>query len=229
MTRYILKEYGSWSVLIISCLAAIITTGSFNLKAAVSFISLSLLINSKQAFTLWMRSARSEALQVFLLQAISASVLIMVFLWGDLIRLLPYAFIPIAYMLLLYLAGEHALITQVVGFALLTLSSLIIKFATSGDIDIRLYIAVMLFCASGVFKVRLQLKRGLSERLMMILYLGLIAFVYQAYKIPAALLLPLIDNIVFSLTLYKVKLKTLGWIEVVKGVLFLFIISNSWM
>ena len=45
--------------------------------------------------------------------------------------------------------------------------------------------------------------------------------------IPSIILLPLVDNFIVAAILYRVKLRTTGWIEVAKGVTFLglFIIS----
>jgi hypothetical membrane protein len=42
---------------------------------------------------------------------------------------------------------------------------------------------------------------------------------------PVIILLPLIDNAIFSITLYKVKLKATGWLEVIKGMAFLVLIA----
>jgi len=48
---YFLKEYGSWSVLIIACLIGIGVSHGFTWLVFPLFLALSLLINSKQAFT----------------------------------------------------------------------------------------------------------------------------------------------------------------------------------
>ncbi len=204
-------------------LAGISAGGGFNLKA---LLSLSLFINSKQAFTFWIRHVdpvKSSA--VFMIQIILAS-FIMVSISGEaLFKLLPYALIPAIYILLLYFAGEHAIMTEIFGFAVLTLSSLIAKFVTTNMIDNRLYIAVAVFFIASVFKVRLQLKRRLIERFLMILYVAFALFAYHLIQVPVVILLPLIDNVIFSLTLYKLKLKATGWLEVLKGTTFLVLIA----
>lgn len=233
MKRYILKEYGSWGVMTISYLAGIFAGGGFNLKAILSLLAISLFINSKQAFTFWIRhidSVKSSA--VFMTQIISAS-FIMVSISGEAVfKLLPYALIPAIYILLLYFAGEHAIMTEICGFALLTLSSLMAKFVTTGAIDHRLYIAVAVFFTASVFKVKLQLKSVHGsrftvhgQRVSMILYVAFAVFAYYLIRMPVVILLPLIDNVIFSLTLYKLKLKATGWIEVIKGVAFLALIA----
>ncbi|GAB4405845.1 MAG: hypothetical protein OHK0032_00550 [Thermodesulfovibrionales bacterium] len=228
MRRYILKEYGSWGVMVISYLAGVFAGGVFNLKALLSLLAISLFINSKQAFTFWIRhidSVKSSA--VFMIQIISAS-FIMVGISGEAVfKLLPYALIPAIYILLLYFAGEHAIMTEICGFALLTLSSLMAKFVTTGAIDHRLYIAVAVFFTASVFKVKLQLKKEFPQRVSMILYVAFAIFTYYLIRVQVVMLLPLIDNVIFSLTLYKLKLKATGWLEVLKGTAFLALIALS--
>ncbi|MCL4537009.1 MAG: hypothetical protein M1610_05410 [Nitrospirae bacterium] len=222
MKKYILKEYGSWSVMVMAYLAGILAGGVFNLNAILSLLALSLFINSKQSFTLWIRHVdpvRSSML--FIIQIVLASLMLAGILGEEIFRLLPYILIPAAYVLLLYFAGEHAIMTEIFGFALLTFSSLIAKFVTTNMIDNRLYIAVAVFFTASVFKVKLQLKRKLPERFLMAFYIIFALLVYRVIKVPIVVLLPLIDNVIFSFTLYKIKLKATGWLEVIKGMAFL--------
>jgi hypothetical protein len=222
MKKYILKEYGSWSVMVISYLAGVFASGVFNLNAILSLLAISLFINSKQAFTMWSRRVDPmRSAVIFTAQVVLASLIIIGTLGESVVKLLPYALIPAIYILLLYFAGEHALITEICGFALLTLSSLIAKFVSTGVVDNKLYIAVAVFFIAGVFKVKLQLKRKPFERILMILYIVLAIIIYSLIKLPLIILLPLIDNLIFSVALYNVKLKATGWIEVLKSVIFL--------
>ena len=48
---------------------------------------------------------------------------------------------------------------------------------------------------------------------------------YWLMHIPVFVLLPLIDNLVFSFTLYRLKLRLTGWLEVLKGVAFLLLMA----
>ncbi|MDA8214753.1 MAG: hypothetical protein M0Z64_05695, partial [Nitrospiraceae bacterium] len=177
-------------------------------------------------FTLWIRHVdpvRSSML--FIIQIVLASLMLAGILGEEIFRLLPYILIPAAYVLLLYFAGEHAIMTEIFGFALLTFSSLIAKFVTTNMIDNRLYIAVAVFFTASVFKVKLQLKRKLPERFLMAFYIIFALLVYRVIKVPIVVLLPLIDNVIFSFTLYKIKLKATGWLEVIKGMAFLVLIA----
>lgn len=132
MKRYILKEYGSWGVMVISYLAGIFAGGVFNLKAILSLLAISMFINSKQAFTLWIRRVDpKKSAIIFSAQIAIASLTIIGILGEAVVKLLPYALIPAAYIMLLYFAGEHAIMTEMCGFAVLTLSSLTAKFVIS--------------------------------------------------------------------------------------------------
>ena len=223
MKRYLLKESGSWAVMLLAYSAGVLTSSGINLEAAAALIVLSLYINSKQAFALLARSAtdRPKNLLIFLTQVFISTALLLFLLRGDAAKLLPFAAAPFVYIFLFRFAGEHALITEISGFSLLSLSSLISKFAVTEVLDNRLFIAVAIFFTAGVFKVRLRLKKKIFERLLMVMYLGFAVEVYHVMGLPLILLLPLIDNLIFSFFLYRANFSVTGWTEIAKGVLFL--------
>jgi hypothetical protein len=121
--------------------------------------------------------------------------------------------------------GEHSILTEISGFVLLSLSSLFARLAASGVIDPALFIAVAVFFTAGVFKVRVQFKKGVAQRILMVIYIAFAFIVYQLIPIPVLALLPLIDNLIFSITLYRVKVRVTGWLEVLKGVIFLLLMA----
>lgn len=211
--------------MLISALTGLFVNRGIYIEGISAILALSLFTNSKLALTRWSREGYNKVhLLSFILQVL-AGVLILLFIIGEqIIKLLPYASIPALYLLLLLFAGEHKIYTEVIGFATLTLSSLIVKFASTGIADLTLYIAVAIFFIAGVFKVRVQLSKGLIWRILMILYTALSLFIYHLIEIPLIVLLPLLDNLIFSITLYRVKLKVTGWIEVSKGIAFLLLI-----
>jgi hypothetical protein len=225
LKKYILKEYGSWSVMLISALAGLFLSRGGYIEGISAILAISLFTNSKQALTSWRREGyQRKYLLAFILQ-VFAGVLILLSITGEPItKLLPYASIPVLYLLLLLFAGEHKIYTEITGFATLTLSSLIVKFASTGIIDITLYIAVAVFFIAGVFKVRVQLSKGLIWKILMMLYIAFSLFIYHLIEIPLIVLLPLLDNFIFSIMPYRVKLKVTGWIEVLKGIIFLLLI-----
>lgn len=228
MTQYILQEYGAWSVMVISYAAGILAAGGMNTGGAVALIALALLINSKQAFTKWIRGHHAaKPFMILIAQILTASALLAAVSGAGIIKLLPYLLLPALYFLLFRFAGEHYLATEACGFALLTLAAPVAKFAVSGLVDNKLYLTAAIFFLAGVFRVRVQTRKGLPERVSMVLYTLFAAAAYRLIGTPLIVLLPLIDNLILSLTLYSVKLKTTGWIELSKGMVFLLLTALS--
>lgn len=228
MKTYILKEYGSWGVMAFSYAAGALAVGRFNPNVIIAFIALSLYINSKQAFTLWMQSKSPDSarpLLVFFIQALAATLIFVGLLREDIAKLLPFAFIPFVYLLFLRFIGEHSIFTEISGFVLLTMSALIAKVIASGTVDIRLFTAVAIFFIAGVFKVRIQFTKKILYRILVMAYACLAIAIYHFINAPFILLFPLIDNLIFSITLYKARLNFIGWLEVIKGIIFVLMVS----
>ncbi|MEJ2685143.1 MAG: hypothetical protein P8Z71_12200 [Candidatus Sulfobium sp.] len=226
--RYILREYGSWCVAVLSYLAGLSVGRQFSPGAAAVFMSVVLCVNSKQALTHWLRSKgpdSRESLAVFISQIMIATLLMGIVTWDSLAAVLPFLVIPAAYLLLLRLRGEHFILTEMTGFFLLAVAAPLAEFASSGRIDIRFYIAVAVFFAAGVFKVRVQFTGRGAYRILMVIYLAFAASIYHILELPLIALVPLSDNLVFAAAPYKVKLRTAGWLEVAKGMLFVVLIS----
>lgn len=220
---YFLKEYGSWSVLIIAYIIGLaLSRGGFTWLAIPLFVALGLLINSKQAFTKWLRKRTDKtALLIFLGQIAVATVLLFAIFRGDVPRLLPLLIFPAAYLLMNKFAGEHFVLTEVLGFALISLAAVLAKFLITGGLDVRLFVAVALYFTAGVFKVKTLLRKRVQDRLLTALYVLFAAYAYRGFHIPIVILLPLLDNLLVAVHPYQLKLKTTGWIEVVKSLLFL--------
>ena len=226
MKSYFLKEYGSWSVLLVAYIAGLFAGGRLTPEAFPVLIALAMLVNSKQAFTLWLRQRRdTQSLTVFLGQVAFATLLLLYVFHGGVAPLLPLLIIPAAYLAVNRIAGEHALATEVLGFLLLSLAAPIAKYAVSLSLDYRLFIAVAVFFCVGVFKIRVQLRKTDRDRIVSATAVAAGVVIYLAAKLPLILLLPLADNLLFSAVPYQVKLKTTGWIEVAKSVVFLVLIA----
>lgn len=210
-TGYFLMEYGSWSVLIIAYVVGLAVSRGFTWKAIPLFFALGLLINSKQAFSKWMRGRGDRAaLLVFLVQIVVAAIVLLAIFGSDVPRLLPLLVFPIAYLLMNRFAGEHFVLTEVLGFALISLAAVLAKFVVTGGVDVRLFVAVALYFTAGVFKVKaLPVPRLCGVRVSRLSY---------TCNRPSA---PRCDNLLVAAALYKVKLQTTGWIEVAKSLLFL--------
>lgn len=219
---YILKEYGSWSVLIVAYLIGIGVSKAFTWTAIPLFLALGLLINSKQAYTKWSRRTEDrKSLMIFLAHiGVAAGVLLAVF-GSDIPMLLPLLIFPLAYLLMNKFAGEHFILTEALGFALLSLSAVLAKFLLTGGVDVRLFVGTALYFMAGVFKVKAVLLKKTKDRILSVVYVVFAALVYQRMHIPVIILLPLVDNLIVSASPYKVKLQTTGWIEVGKSLIFL--------
>jgi YwiC-like protein len=231
LKQYILKEYGSWGVMTLSYLTGLIVSGRATPGAVVVFIAIALYINSKQAFVLWMRRRGENpvrSLAVFLMQGLVATSMLLPFLWSSLVSLMPYVLVPFVYLLCLKFLGEHSLFTEISGFVLLSLAALVAKLTTTGVIDPALFTTVAIYFTAGVFKVRVQFTKGMPQRVLMVFYIGFALAVYRLIHTPVLVLLPLFDNLVFSVTLYRAKLSVTGWLEVLKGVAFLLLMAFSY-
>ena len=224
---YILKEYGSWSVLIVAFISGLVVTREFPWQALPVLLALGLLINSKQAFTKWTRQpAVREHLMVFLGQiAVGAIILISVYGRG-IPQLLPLLVIPAAYLLMNRLAGEHFVLTELLGFALLSLAAVLAKFLVVEGVDVRLFVAVALYFTAGVFKIKAVLYKKTTDRVLTVLYVLFAAYVYRRFQVSLLILIPLCENIFMAATLYKVRLQTTGWIEVAKSAAFLMLMAR---
>lgn len=230
MKQYILREYGSWGVMTLSYVTGLVVSGRATPGAVAVFLALALYINSKQAFVFWMRrrgGKPSRTLAVFAVQVLVATSMLLPVLWGSLIAVMPYVLVPLAYLLCLKFLGEHSILTEIAGFVLLSLSALVAKLATTGVIDPALFATVAIYFAAGVIKVRVQFKKGIFYRVLMVAYIGFAVAVYRMMHTPVLVLLPLIDNLIFSVTLYQAKLRVTGWLEVLKGVVFLLLMAYS--
>ena len=219
---YILKEYGSWSVLTVAFLSGLGVSRAVPWQALPLYAALALLINSKQAYMKWTRQPlERKHLGVFLGQVAAASVILFALFAGNLSQVLPLLIVPAAYLLMNRYAGEHHVLTELLGFALLSLAAVLAKFLVVQGVDVRLFAATALYFTSGVFKVKSVLLRKMRDRVLTVLYVLFAAYVYRRFVISLLVLLPLAENIAMAIFLYKVRLQTTGWIEVAKSLVFL--------
>ncbi len=219
---YLLKEYGSWSVLLMAYAAGLAVVRSVPWQALPVLLALGLLINSKQAYTKWVRQREvRQHLAVFLLQAAAGAGVLLLVYHRHLPQLLPLAVLPAAYLLLHRFAGEHHALTELVGFALLSLAAVLAKFLVVEGVDVRLFVGTACYFTAGVFKVKAVLLKRTRDRVLTVLYVLFAAYAYHRLHLPLIALLPLVENVLMAVTLYKVRLQTTGWIEVAKGLTFL--------
>jgi MFS-type transporter involved in bile tolerance (Atg22 family) len=115
------------------------------------------------------------------------------------------------------LKGEHFVLTEVLGFTLLSLAAVLAKFLLTDGLDLRLFLGVALYFSAGVFKIKAVLLKKTRDRVLTAIAVVVAAVVYHLLHIPIIILLPLVDNIIVAAVLYRVNLRTTGWIEVAKS------------
>ncbi len=219
---YFLKEYGSWSVLVVSFLAGIFVSREFKWAEFPLLLALALLINSKQAYMKWLRGKDDRTpLIVFLGHIIAAAAVLLAIFRSDIVMLLPLLVFPAAYLLSNKLFGEHFLVTELLGFVLLSLAGVLAKYLLTGGLDVRLFLGLAMYFTAGVFKIKSLVLKKTADRVLTVLYAFFAAYVYHRMYIPFVILLPVAENIVAAVTLYKVKLRITGLIELAKSLVFL--------
>jgi hypothetical protein len=235
----IVKEWGSWAVFIFSWLVALITglstrpweTGrEFSGTMVLTILGLTFLINAKNPLTSTLRTKgrKREHILWFLFFSVVGITLLSPFLIKGIKIFSIFSLLVVSYVVLLSAGKEHTLLTELNGFALLTLSAPIVYYVITGEVSYKLYIAVFVFFAAGVFKVRAKIRKSPFFKWIMVLYCGTAAAIYYVLSIPIILLLPLLENIVSVILMREEKLKTTGNTELIKGVLFVILVIFFW-
>jgi hypothetical protein len=230
------REWGSWVVFIASVSAALIASsaagpsGRVSGSTAFTIAGLTFLINSKNPLTSAIRSGWKKKGHAawFLFFSISGIALMAHFLVRGIRPFSPFSLLAVSYAALLLKGKEHSIIAELNGFALLTLTAPVVYFSVTGDLSLRLYAAVFLFFAAGVFKVRVRIRKTLKYRWIMALYCAGAALIYFLLNINLVILLPLIENILSVLFMREEKLRATGYTELTKGVLFLALLALFW-
>jgi len=200
---YFLKEYGSWSVLTVAFLVGLGVSRAFPWKAIPLYLALGLLINSKQAYTKWVRKTEDRRpLIIFVGQISVATVILFTLFGGELPQVLPLLIIPAAYLLTNRYLGEHHVLTELIGFALLSLAAVLAKFLIVQGVDVRLFVATALYFTAGVFKVKAVLFKKQKDCVMTVLYVLVALYSYGRFHISEVVLVLLVENIIMGAILY---------------------------
>jgi hypothetical protein len=233
------KEWGSWAVFVTSWLAALIaglltrpweTGREFASLAILTILGLAFLINSKNPLAAVIRSKgkQKEHIGWFLFFSTTGLLMLVPLLIEGIGEFWPFSLLIVSYSILLYKGKEHHILAELNGFAMLTLSAPIIYFAVTGELSLKLYAAVTIFFAAGVFKVRVRIKKSLFYRWAMVLYCASACLIFYLLHISLILLFPLTENIMTAIWMREEKLKTTGYTELVKGIIFIVLIGFFW-
>jgi hypothetical protein len=235
----VVKEWGSWAVFSSSLLAGLVAglltrTGErgrgISTLTALTIAGLAFLVNSKNPLASVLRTGwkKKEHVFWFLFFSVSGLALLIPFLLDGVKAFSIFSVLALSYGILLYRGKEHSLITEYNGFALLTLSAPVIYFTATGELSLKLYAAVLLFFGAGVFKVRVRTRKTLKYRWIMALYCAVTVVLYSLMNVSVVMLLPLIENLVSVLSMREEKLRVTGYTELVKGIMFIFLIGFFW-
>lgn len=233
------KEWGSWAVFIYSCSVGLIAglqtrpwqTGTdFSIKTLVTILGLVFLVNSKAPLTSFLRAGgnRKEHLGWLFFFSLTGLALLIPFLIDGTRIFLVSSLLVLIYLFFVLSGKEHSLFAELNGFAILTLSAPIVYFVITSDVSLRLYAAVLVFFSAGVLKVRVRLKKTVPYRALMLVYCAASPILFYSVKIPVILLLPLCENIISVFLMREERLRTTGNIELIKGVVFLFLVGFFW-
>ncbi len=233
------KEWGSWVVFGASCLAGFIAGmlmkpweygREFAAQTALTVAGLSFLINSKNPLNLALRSkgSKREYMCWFLFFIVGGLVLLYPFLTEGITGFYMFSVLIASYAALLFLGKEHSLVTELNGFALLTLSAPVVYFSVTGQVLLKLYAVVLIYFVAGVLKVRVRVKKSFTYRAVMVLYCAGAVTAYHLMNVSSVLALPMIENIVSSVWLRDEKLRTTGNIELIKSIVFIVLIGLYW-
>ncbi len=235
----IVKEYGSWAVFIFSCSGGITaglltrpwhTERDFSLDTLLTVLGLAFLVNSKNPLSSFLMSKGQdrEHLLWLLFFSLAGFSLLIPFMIEGINSFLIFSPFIISYAILLAYGKEHHLLTELNGFALLTLSAPIVYFVITNEMSLRLYLAVFIFFGAGVFKVRARIKKTLAYRLVMIVYCAASFVFFYCLNISVIMLLPLLENILFVSRMREEKLKKIGDTELIKGIVFTVLLGFFW-
>jgi hypothetical protein len=241
MRMPIVKEHGSWAVFILSC-AAGVTAGfltrpwetgrHFSSLLMYTILGLIFAVNSKSPLMSLIRSGKSERRRGYLLWLIFFSavgfLLLLPFLSEGIRHFIIFFPLVLSYIALLLRGKEHDLFSELIGFALLTLSAPVVYFVITGSLSVKLYLAVLIFFSAGVFRVRLRIKRDLKHRSLMISYCLASTVSFFCLNISTLVLLPFVENIISAVWLRNEKLRTTGNVELAKGVVFAVLLGLFW-
>ena len=233
------KEWGSWVVFVASCLAGLIAGllmrpweygREFALQTALTIAGLSFFINSKNPLNLALRSKgrKREYINWFLFFIIGGLILLYPFLEEGIKDFYIFSILIASYAALLFLGKEHSLVTELNGFALLTLSAPVVYFSVTGHMLFSLYAVVLIYFAAGVLKIRVRLRKSLACRAAMILYFAGAMMAYYLIGVSVVLAFPMFENVLSSIWLRDEKLRTTGYIEMTKSIVFIILLGLFW-
>jgi hypothetical protein len=233
----VVKEHGSWVVSALSFVAGFATGAASHrafpdagmLPGLLTLAGLALLINSKSPMASLLKGARTgKSLAWFLVFTVSGCLLLFPFMLNGFRSFVIFSPLLLLYVILLYGGRERNLLTELTGFSLLTLPAPVAYFVATGSISYRLYLAVFIYFAAGVFKVRATTRRDAVYRLLMVFYCAVCPVTYFILGLPVIVLLPLLENVFSAIWTGERPLSMIGNTEFAKGIIFVVLLIMVW-
>ena len=221
MKRFFLKEYGSWTVFVLSLIG-----GWAFIKSPLSedvllvTLCLAILMNSKVALQGWIKRKDRLFQVAFFIEAGIAGLTILPVLPEMPHQVFFYLPVVILVFILTILGHDHKLYGELLGFAYLCLpGATIVSF--SGDTEHwRVYLFLWTFYSLSVFKVRFFMRKRLLWRVMTMLSPVFAGAVIVLLGISPLYGLIRLEDTLYALGLKRKGLAYVGWTELFKALVF---------
>ncbi len=234
------KEYGSWGILLTSCVIGIFIQGQVTGRTFVSLAGIALLFMTKAPIGIFVRRRKITFFLFTLVYGVAGILLLLPvvldFSMRDTFFLLTIPLMTVGvYVVSAYLHKERASVVELFAMTTLTLPVLFFYLQGSGRPGIGivlLWVSTFLYFSASIFRVKMLLYKKTAYRIANILYLTFVFIVVSIMiylqfipLLSAAAFTPLLENITDTFRhARRHNLKLVGITELVKGTAFAVII-----
>ncbi len=230
------KEYGSWGILLTSCIIGLAISGHIMRQSYLAFMGIAIIFMSKASIGIFIRRHDKNSL-IFTVVYLAIGLLLILpaLLLIDMSIIMVLLIIPLAaiivYALSAYLHKERSSIVEFFAMAALTLPAAFFQILPVNRINMTIlviWLMVFLYFSASIFRVKMLIFKNKTYRLANMIYLIIIViFIYAAIHehvmpwLVGIAFLPLIENLVDTFRyINKRSLKVVGVTELIKGTIF---------
>lgn len=242
------KEYGSWGILITSCIIGVSLQQQQTTWVTFSSLAgIAALFMTKASIAAFIKRRHNPAFLFTFIYATAGLLFLAPSLWSiSVANILQLSVIPlitvIVYAVSAYLRKERSSVVEFFAMAALTLPVLFFYTSDSNSINLEIvsvWLLSFLYFSASIFKVKMLIFRKRFFRIANLTYLFIVSaclsMLIYIHTVPwfiGAALLPLLDNLFSTFSLYdgKRNLKLIGILELIKGTVFaviLIIVTRS--
>jgi len=235
------KEYGSWGILLTSCVVGISVSHIQLTMSLLYVLGISLLFMVKAPLGSFMRQRNKSTFIFTTIYTVLGLVLLMPGLFQiSLKNILTLSLIPfltiILYALSAYIHKERTFIVELFAMATLTLPILFFEIISKNKINkemVIIWFFTFIYFSASIFKVKMlifdkQIYKisNLVYIITILIFITILVYFHIFTWLAFILFSPLLDNILSTFFHYenKKKLKLVGIIELIKGVVFAIIL-----